>query len=79
MPKVKLNLPSGLSKTVQYPKDTSITDVMSQVEELAGKGEFAVKLGDEALEPDVLEELEVVDGDELTFSPVVVGGLKLAA
>lgn len=79
MPRVKINLPSGLSKTVQYPQNTSITDVMEQIAELTGKGEFAVKLGNESLEPDVLQELSVEDGDELTFSPVVVGGLKLAA
>jgi hypothetical protein len=78
--KVKINLPDGRKKTVDFEKGVTPADVIAQIDELSGT-QFTCRLagqnlqgGSDVVREDMMDRVPLVPGDELTFTPLAIGG-----
>lgn len=76
---IRVNMPSGASKTFNVSEGSTLADLVNQIPELQ-EGEFSIRVrgkdlnSDEAVQPDVMRKLEMEEGDEISFTPNIVGG-----
>ena len=77
--KVRVNMPSGANKTFNVSDGSTLADLVNQIPELQ-PGEFSIRVkgsnlqSDEAVQPDVMHKLGLEEGDEVSFTPNIVGG-----
>ncbi len=76
---IRVNMPSGASKNFHVSEGSTLADLVNQIPELQA-GEFSIRVkgkdlnSDEAVQPDVMRKLEMEDGDEVSFTPNIIGG-----